>query len=79
VRPSPRLDAKLARLSALAPRFPCALLLGNERFGLDPSVVALADAGARIPTYGAKASLNVVAALAIALHELRRSFEAGPA
>jgi tRNA G18 (ribose-2'-O)-methylase SpoU len=66
-------------LSALAPRFPCALLLGNERFGLGPSVVALADARARIPTFGAKASLNVVAALAIALHELRRSFEASPA
>lgn len=53
-------------------RFPCALLLGNERFGLSPSVVAEADARARIPTYGAKASLNVVSALAIALHELRR-------
>ncbi len=63
-------------LSALAPRFPCALLLGNERFGLSPSVVAEADARARIPTSGAKASLNVVAALAIALHELRQRFEA---
>ena len=28
-----------------------------------------------IPTYGAKASLNVVSALAIALHELRRRFD----
>ena len=63
-------------LSALAPRFPCALLLGNERFGLAPSLVTAADARARIPTWGRKASLNVVAALAIALHELRRCFDA---
>ena len=63
-------------LASLAPRFPCAVLLGNERFGLSPSVVAAADARARIPSYGAKASLNVVSALAIALHELRRRFEA---
>ncbi len=66
-------------ISAFEPRFPCALLLGNERFGLQPSVVALAEAKARIPTFGAKASLNVVAALAIALHELRRSFRASEA
>jgi tRNA(Leu) C34 or U34 (ribose-2'-O)-methylase TrmL len=66
-------------LSELAPRFPCALLLGNERFGLAPSVLAAADARARVPTCGRKASLNVVAALAIALHELRRAFDAKPA
>jgi 23S rRNA (guanosine2251-2'-O)-methyltransferase len=63
-------------LAALELRFPCAILLGNERFGLSPSVVADADARARIPTCGAKASLNVVSALAIALYELRRRFEA---
>jgi tRNA (guanosine-2'-O-)-methyltransferase len=63
-------------LAAQELRFPCAILLGNERFGLSPSIVAEADARARIPTCGAKASLNVVAALAIALHELRRHFDA---
>lgn len=63
-------------LSALEFRFPCALLLGNERFGLSPSVVAESDARVRIPTFGAKASLNVVSALAIALHELRRRYDA---
>jgi 23S rRNA (guanosine2251-2'-O)-methyltransferase len=61
-------------LAALELRFPCAILLGNERFGLSPSIVAEADARVRIPTYGAKASLNVVSALAIALHELRERF-----
>jgi 23S rRNA (guanosine2251-2'-O)-methyltransferase len=63
-------------LAALELRFPCAILLGNERFGLSPSVVAEADARACIPTCGAKASLNVVSALAIALYELRRHFDA---
>jgi tRNA (guanosine-2'-O-)-methyltransferase len=70
-------DEEHPPVAELEVRFPCAILLGNERFGLAPPVVADADARARIPTYGAKASLNVVAALAIALHELRRRFEAG--
>lgn len=46
--------------------FPCALLVGNERFGLDPDVAADADALLRIDTFGTKNSLNVVAALAVA-------------
>jgi tRNA(Leu) C34 or U34 (ribose-2'-O)-methylase TrmL len=72
-------DAGHPALVELAVRFPCAILVGNERFGLSPGVLAAADARVRIPTYGAKASLNVVAALAIALYELRRRFEAPPA
>ena len=63
-------------LEELSVRFPCAVLVGNERFGLSPTLLAAADARARIPTFGAKASLNVVSALAIALYELRRRFEA---
>lgn len=63
-------------LRELALPFPCAVLVGNERFGLSPSLVEGASARARIPTAGAKASLNVVAALAIALYELRGRFEA---
>ncbi|MDD5705843.1 MAG: TrmH family RNA methyltransferase [Kiritimatiellae bacterium] len=52
-------------------RFPCAMLLGNERFGLDPETVRAADAVVRIPVYGRKNSLNVVSAAAIALHTAR--------
>jgi len=66
-------------ISAFEPRFPCALLLGNERFGLSPSLVAEADGRVRIPTFGVKASLNAVAALAIALYELRRRYQGTPA
>lgn len=48
--------------------FPCALLLGSERFGLDPDVIASADACLAINGGGAKNSLNVVSAFAVALH-----------
>jgi tRNA G18 (ribose-2'-O)-methylase SpoU len=60
-------------IDALHFEFPCALLLGNERFGLDPDVVALADAVVSIPMHGIKNSLNVVSAFAIAGHAARRS------
>ena len=46
--------------------FPCAVLLGNERFGLDPDVVAMADEVLEIRSHGMKNSLNVVSAFAIA-------------
>ena len=50
---------------------PCGLLLGSERFGLDPEVVRDADAILRIDTFGAKNSLNVVCAFAIAAYAAR--------
>ena len=53
------------------PHLPCALLLGNERFGLDPDVVAMADAILEIPSFGTKNSLNVVSAFAVAAAFLR--------
>lgn len=56
--------------------FPCALVLGNERFGLDPDVVAACDGAVRIPLFGRKNSLNVVTAFAVAAHEVRKRFEA---
>ena len=51
---------------------PCAVLLGNERFGLDPDVVAMADEVLEIRSHGMKNSLNVVSAFAIAGAFLRR-------
>ena len=57
--------------------FPCALVLGNERFGLDPDVVAACDGAARIPLYGRKNSLNVVSAFAVAVSAIRRKWASG--
>ena len=61
-----------ADIATVTPSFPCALLLGNERFGLDPDVVAAADATLEIPSHGMKNSLNVVSAFAIAAAFFRR-------
>ena len=53
----------------------CALLVGNERFGLDADALRLADGVCRIPTYGRKNSLNVASAFAVAAFEHRRATE----
>ena len=56
-------------------QFPCALVLGNERFGLDAETVAACDAVVRIPTFGRKNSLNVVSAFTVAAYEVRKQFK----
>ena len=60
-------------IATFTPEFPCALLLGNERFGLDPDVVGAADAVLEIRSHGTKNSLNVVSAFAVAAAFLRRA------
>jgi 23S rRNA (guanosine2251-2'-O)-methyltransferase len=52
-------------------KFPAALILGNERFGLNPEVVAACDSVVRIPLFGLKNSLNVVSAFSIASYAIR--------
>lgn len=51
--------------------FPCAVLVGNERFGLMPSTVDRVDRVVRIPMHGRKNSLNVVSACSVCLSSLR--------
>ena len=58
-------------ITGFTPSLPCAILLGNERFGLDPDVVAMADDILEIPSFGTKNSLNVVSAFAVAAAFLR--------
>ena len=65
-------------IAAFAWPFPCALVLGNERFGLDAEVVAACDGAVRIPLFGRKNSLNVVTAFAVAACAVRRQWD-GPA
>mgnify|MGYP000871783751 CR=1 FL=1 len=55
--------------------FPCALVLGNERFGLDADVIKLCDEVVRIPLCGRKNSLNVVSAFTIAAYTARQWFD----
>lgn len=51
--------------------FPCAVVLGNERFGLGPETLAAVDGVVRIPSFGRKNSLNVVTAFAICAYQAR--------
>lgn len=63
---------------ALRPRFPACVVLGAERTGVSPEVVAMADAVVAIPVLGMANSLNVATAAAIVLHQLTlRLAEAG--
>ena len=50
---------------------PLALVLGNEVTGASPSELALADTILEIPMIGAKESLGVSVAAAIAMYQLR--------
>ena len=56
------------------PRFPVALILGNEVRGISPSLLKKCDAIIQIPMRGKKESLNVAVAGGIAIFELVRSF-----
>ena len=47
---------------------PCAYLLGNEAFGVDPTLIALADQTISIPMADPVNSLNVAIATAILLY-----------
>lgn len=53
---------------------PTAFIIGNERFGLDPSQLELSDDIRKIPTYGIKNSLNASVAAAIAGFEWRKQY-----
>mmetsp|Transcript_13390 Transcript_13390/g.42317 ORF Transcript_13390/g.42317 Transcript_13390/m.42317 type:complete len:288 (+) Transcript_13390:72-935(+) len=55
---------------------PLALVLGNELVGVHPDVLLAADAIVHIPTFGAKNSLNVASAAAVAIYEARRQWDA---
>ena len=62
-------------VTACAYEFPAALIVGNERFGLDPEIVDGVDATVIIQARGIKNSLNVVSALAIAGHVVRGEYD----
>jgi tRNA G18 (ribose-2'-O)-methylase SpoU len=47
-----------------------AFVVGNEEFGVDESIIAMADQLLHIPTFGKKNSLNVSIAFSIAIYQL---------
>lgn len=63
-------------LSAPLPEQPTAFVLGNERFGLSPSLLKLCDDVRQLPLMGVKNSLNVATIAAVALYEWTRQWPA---
>jgi len=61
---------KSTNLGSLSPRFPAALIVGNEVAGLPASVLATCDTVTEIPQRGTKESLNVSVAAGIAMYAL---------
>jgi tRNA G18 (ribose-2'-O)-methylase SpoU len=59
-------------VTAMRPRFPALLVLGNERSGVSEGVLAYADQAVAIPMLGLANSLNVATAAAIVLYEMER-------
>lgn len=49
-----------------------ALMIGNERDGIPAALLDVCDGALHIPMYGVNGSMNVAAALAIAVYEWRR-------
>ena len=64
-------DAAARRLHELPLPERLVLAFGNEVAGLDPGILAQADAVVALPMWGRKRSLNVASALAAALYVLR--------
>ena len=59
---------------ALCANAPLCLVLGAERHGVSPAVLALADQFVEIPTEGLGGSINLTTAAAIVLYEASRRF-----
>ena len=51
-----------------------ALVIGNERLGLEPELLARLDRVAEIPMYGLPHSLNAATSAAVAMYEYCRQF-----
>ncbi|MEK9174257.1 MAG: TrmH family RNA methyltransferase, partial [Patescibacteria group bacterium] len=58
--------------SKFKPKFPIALIVGNEVEGINEVILAQCDAILEIPMHGSKNSLNVSVATGIALYELTK-------
>ena len=55
------------------PKFPLALMIGNEVKGVSSSVLKRADKIIFLPMFGKKESLNIAVANGIAAYEIRSS------
>ncbi|MCH2083010.1 MAG: hypothetical protein MK226_11515 [Saprospiraceae bacterium] len=54
----------------LKPKFPCVLLIGNEKHGVSEELLGLADQSVHIPMHGINLSMNVAMATGIAIYKI---------
>lgn len=66
-----RLKIRMTNIFKFKPKFPLALVLGNEVKGISPAILKKCDKKISIPMYGKKESLNVSVATGIALYQLK--------
>jgi tRNA G18 (ribose-2'-O)-methylase SpoU len=68
-------DTSTSVFEASLPAQHCVFVIGNERQGISPAMLASCQQSVHIPMYGTNGSMNVTHALAIALFEWRRQQE----
>jgi tRNA G18 (ribose-2'-O)-methylase SpoU len=61
---------KSVPINKFRPKYPTALIIGNEVTGVSGQILKISDRIIEIPMFGAKESLNVVQAMAIGLYIL---------
>jgi tRNA (guanosine-2'-O-)-methyltransferase len=71
------LNERAQAIQTIEWQHPCALVLGEEKFGLTPTIEDACDVCAAIPLYGMIASLNVTHAAVIGVYEASRSYQRG--
>ena len=59
----------------LKPRFPCAIVVGNESYGLDKKIIKEADVIVELPMYGINRSFNVWGTAAVVSYKVLESLE----
>ncbi|KKW09351.1 MAG: tRNA/rRNA methyltransferase [Candidatus Kaiserbacteria bacterium GW2011_GWA2_49_19] len=64
---------KSVNIYSWQPRFPLALIVGNEKTGISPGMLKLCDAVVHLPMRGMKKSLNVSIAAGVALYYISES------
>ena len=62
--------------SNLKPHFPCAIIAGNETYGIDKEVLDEADLIVELPMFGINKSFNVWGATAVVLYKILESLQA---
>ncbi|MEX1064061.1 MAG: RNA methyltransferase [Candidatus Paceibacterota bacterium] len=67
-------DKRSTDYRKLKPKFPMALIVGNEVKGLSKNILEHVDKIIDIPMYGQKESLNVAVATGIAVYKIRETF-----